>query len=244
MKYLTSGMDIPCYMVFPRFLLTLGIGETPMLLYVVLLDRARLSLSNPMWTDEDGRVFLCYPIRDMAAVLHKGESAIKDALNALERSGLIVRKRQGIGQPNRIYVRFPADEKAAVTQSENQPAEGEKTTVRAPENRPSDRQKTGCLMVGKPAGNKNNILKTTEQKRGSKNAALGSFQNVFLTVEELDELRRTVPGFEDYIERLSSYMASSGKTYQNHAATIKSWYLRDYPRAPVRSYECAEGESL
>ena len=82
MKYLTANMEFPCYMVFPRFLLTLGIGETPMLLYVVLLDRARLSLSNPMWTDEDGRVFLCYPIRDMAAVLHKGESAIKDALNA------------------------------------------------------------------------------------------------------------------------------------------------------------------
>lgn len=244
MKYLTSGIDIPCYMVFPRFLLTLGIGETPMLLYAVLLDRARLSLSNPMWTDEDGRVFLCYPIRDMAAVLRKGETAIKDALNTLERSGLIVRKRQGIGKPNRIYVMLPVDEKTAVTQTENRLAEGEKPTVKAPENRPSDGQKTGCLMVGKPAGNKNNIAKTTEQKRGSKNVALGRYQNVFLAEDELDELRRTVPGFEDYIERLSSYMASSGKSYRNHAATIKSWYLRDHPRAPVRSYECAEGESL
>lgn len=52
MKYLTSGMDIPRYMIFPRFLLTLGIGETPVLLYTVLLDRARLSMSKPMWTAE------------------------------------------------------------------------------------------------------------------------------------------------------------------------------------------------
>lgn len=244
MEYLSSNLEFPSYMIYPRFLLTMELGETPALLYVVLLDRARLSLSNPMWTDRDRRVFLCYPIRELAAVMHKGETAIKDALNALECSGLIVRKRQGIGQPNRIYVRFPADKNPAVIQSENQPSRDGKPTVRAPENRPSDGQKTGCLMGGKPAGNKNNIAKTTEQKQGSKNAAHGRSQNVFLTEDELNELRRTVPGYEDYIERLSCYMASSGKTYQNHAATIKSWYMRDHPRAPVRSYECGEGESL
>ena len=29
------------------------------------------------------------------------------------------------------------------------------------------------------------------------------------------------------MERLSAYMASTGKTYKNHLATIRSWALRD-----------------
>ena len=33
------------------------------LLYALLLDRARLSMQNPGWTDERGRVYLIYTIR-------------------------------------------------------------------------------------------------------------------------------------------------------------------------------------
>ena len=69
-------------------------------------------------------------------------------------------------------------------------------------------------------------------------------RNVILSRGELEELRRTLPNYEDYIERLSAYMESSGKTYQNHAATIRSWAMRDNPRQQNRNYECREDESL
>ena len=48
----------------------------------------------------------------------------------------------------------------------------------------------------------------------------------------------------DYIEKLSVYMVSSGKTYSNHAATIRSWALRENKNSAKRTYECKEGESL
>lgn len=95
-------------MVFPRFLLDMELNETTKLLYMVLLDRARLSLKNEGWTDTSGHVFLYFTIEAMAEVLHKSQMTIKTSLATLEKQGLILRKRQGAGHPNRIYVKFPA----------------------------------------------------------------------------------------------------------------------------------------
>ena len=47
-----------------------------------------------------------------------------------------------------------------------------------------------------------------------------------------------------YIERLSGYMASTGKQYQNHAATIISWARQDHPASRQRNYESEEYETL
>ena len=46
------------YMAYPRFLLTMDISETAKLIYVLLLDRARLSMKNDGWEDEKGYVFI------------------------------------------------------------------------------------------------------------------------------------------------------------------------------------------
>jgi len=49
-EFLTADTSLPPYMVFPRFLLDTELNETTKLLYVILLDRARLSLKNEGWT--------------------------------------------------------------------------------------------------------------------------------------------------------------------------------------------------
>lgn len=64
-----------------------------------------------------------------------------------------------------------------------------------------------------------------------------------MTSEEMELLRKDIPQLEVYIEKLSNYMASTGKTYKSHAATIRSWAMRDYPELD-RHYDCEEGESL
>lgn len=107
-EFLTENTSLPPYMVFPRFLLDMELNETTKLLYMVLLDRARLSLKNEGWTDTSGHVFLYFTIEAMAEVLHKSQMTIKTSLAALEKEHLILRKRQGAGHPNRIYVKFPA----------------------------------------------------------------------------------------------------------------------------------------
>ena len=41
--FLTADTSLPSYMMFPRFLLDMEINETAKMLYMILLDRARLS---------------------------------------------------------------------------------------------------------------------------------------------------------------------------------------------------------
>ena len=56
----------------------------------------------------------------------------------------------------------------------------------------------------------------------------GRYENVFLTDTELSELQAELPEkWAYYIERLSGYIASTGKKYKNHAATIRRWAADD-----------------
>ena len=80
-------------------------------------------------------------------------------------------------------------------------------------------------------------------------AVYGKYQNVFLTDTELAELKEEIPDrWEYYIDRLSGYIASTGKKYQNHAATILRWAADDTakaaPKQGIPDYTYKEGESL
>ena len=57
-EYLRRSSMLPPYMAYPRFLLTMNISETAKLVYVLLLDRARLSMTHEGWEDENGHVFI------------------------------------------------------------------------------------------------------------------------------------------------------------------------------------------
>ena len=61
----------------------------------------------------------------------------------------------------------------------------------------------------------------------------GEYKNVLLTDEEMEKLRGLFPAdLQERIERLSEYIASTGKTYKSHYATIRSWANRDKKQAP------------
>ena len=106
---LRKNSPIPAYMAYPRFLLTADLSETAKLVYVLLLDRARLSMKNGGWEDERGHVFIYYTIADLAGVSGKSKMTVKNALKALEQRGLICRQKQGAGMPNRIYVKVQTE---------------------------------------------------------------------------------------------------------------------------------------
>lgn len=79
--------------------------------------------------------------------------------------------------------------------------------------------------------------------------AYGRYQNVFLTDDELTELQKELPAlWQTYVDRLSEYMASTGKQYQNHAATIRRWAAEDRKKAATqtrnRNYSVREGETV
>ena len=55
----------------------------------------------------------------------------------------------------------------------------------------------------------------------------GEYNNVLLSDEELEKLKTEYYDYEERIERLSSYVASTGKSYKNHYATIRNWARKD-----------------
>ena len=77
----------------------------------------------------------------------------------------------------------------------------------------------------------------------------GRYQNVFLTDVELADLQTSFPVvWEQYIEKLSEYMASTGKRYQSHAATIRRWAGEDAKKTVTpsrnRDYSVKEDETV
>ena len=88
-----------------------------------------------------------------------------------------------------------------------------------------------------------------ENRENESARAYGRYQNVFLTDEELADLQASFPTvWGQYIEKLSEYMASTGKRYQSHAATIRRWAGEDARKAalPARSrdYSVKEDETV
>lgn len=88
-----------------------------------------------------------------------------------------------------------------------------------------------------------NILKTRNKKPETRNKKeiikekFGEFENVLLSVDELQKLKSKLGAeTESYIERLSSYIASSGKRYKSHYATILSWTQKDAKNSGGVSY--------
>lgn len=74
----------------------------------------------------------------------------------------------------------------------------------------------------------------------------GSYKNVLFTDEEYAKLQAEFPGdYSERIERLSEYIASTGKSYKSHLATIRSWARKDGTKAgSMPSYGGEENWSL
>lgn len=64
----------------------------------------------------------------------------------------------------------------------------------------------------------------------------GEYKNVLLSDKDFEKLREEFPtDWQQRIESLSAYIASTGKTYKNHLATIRNWARRDQERGQIAS---------
>ena len=248
---MTAETELPAYLPYPRFLLKMDISHTAKLLYALLLDRSTLSQKNG-WQDSEGRTYIVYPIAEIAEMLDKGCTTIKGALNELDAAGLLERRRTGFSAANRLYVKVPD---IPVVQFSDQLTDGKPPLIRTG-NRPTDSRKTDLMTDGKPSPNQTNInnLIESQTKRASEGqppAAYGRYKNVFLSDTELLELEKDFPvKWEYYLDRLSCHIASTGKQYHSHVATIYKWAQEDTakgkaaPKQGIPDYSCKEGESL
>lgn len=221
-RYLTTATVMPSYVILPRALLRLDLGNTELSAYMLLLDRARISFQNRGWRDGEGRAFLYYPVQALARDLRRSETAVKTALRRLEEKDLILRKRQGQGRPNRIYVKLPEEEswapapegpEASPEEESRAPfAEGpeaspEESGIPAPERWGDTGQGGGSLPPEEPGsapsggeetrtpGGKESApqIKTREKKRGRKSKGAKAPSAAFPALPERARKRLCIP---------------------------------------------------
>ena len=74
------------------------------LLHAFFLDRVSLSIKNG-WIDNQGRVLIYYSIKNICEDLNCGTQKAWRLLDELEKLGALERKRQGLGRPNKLYLK-------------------------------------------------------------------------------------------------------------------------------------------
>lgn len=89
---------IPPYLPFPRFLIPMGLSNDAKVLYALLFDRAGISRENG-YIEPDGRIRLYFTLEEAKEKLHRSRQVATRAFQELERSGLIIRRKQGLGRP-------------------------------------------------------------------------------------------------------------------------------------------------
>ena len=93
---------------------------------------------------------------------------------------------------------------------------------------------TSNLTFNQQATNKQ--LTTNKNDKNDKKNIYGSFGNVKLTDDELQKLKDKYGDWQKKIDDLSAYIASKGKRYVSHYATILTWARKDEPEVRQKKY--------
>ena len=207
------------------------ISSDAKILYACLFDRISLSAKND-WLDKEGRIYIIFTIEEIMKTINRSRPTAVKALDELDKNtggiGLIERKRLGFGKPNIIYVKdFTSykDEKL-----ENQTSRSKDIEFQEVKKFNYKSKETELQEVKKLDPTNTNYIKTDSTKTdfNQEQKAFGAFQNVFLSNKELSNLKTILSNqLENYIQRLSSYLKSTGRTYEDHEATILSWFYKD-----------------
>lgn len=128
-------------------------------------------------------------------------------------------------QANQANASFASEQKANQAENEN---ENENVTV----NENDTVNENENVTVNENGGDTEHEQKQKPQK--AQQAAspprhrYGQYKNVSLTDEDLQTLQEEFPNdWQQRIERVSEYVASSGKTYKNYLAVIRAWAKKD-----------------
>ena len=118
----TTDSPAASYVPLPRFLLqdeTLcEISNDAKVLYALLLDRASISRKNS-YVEPDGTIRLYFTVEQAQAKLHRSRQSATRIFRELEYSGLMIRKKQGLGKPALITLNYPVDAKLITKEGED-----------------------------------------------------------------------------------------------------------------------------
>lgn len=99
--------------------------------------------------------------------------------------------------------------------------------------------------------NREETKKEAEEEIKDVRHKYGEYKNVLLSDTDMEKLKAEFPtDYEERIERLSGYIAQSGKSYKNYLATIRNWARKDKAKETQKGiqiingkeYECKNGK--
>ena len=192
---------------------------------------------------------IAYTDEMLACIFRRDVNTIRLALKTFEQFGMIEivdnvitipnwNKHQSLDsyekkkQRDRLYqAERRAAQKALVakssdTSSDSQTMQSSDVAVSDIEEEREEEKELDIDIISKPS----KIKKPTKHK-------YGEYQNVLLTDDELSKLKEEFFDWKERIERLSSYIASTGKSYKNHLATIRNWARKDQEQGKTRRKE-------
>lgn len=83
-----------------------GLALGPKLMYSILRDRLDISIKNK-WKDNKGYIYLIFSVEELSDLLEIDRTAVMRYKKKLVEYKLIIDKRLGQGNPNRVYVLKP-----------------------------------------------------------------------------------------------------------------------------------------
>lgn len=188
---------------------------------------------------------IAYTDKMLATIFRRKETTVQLALQTFEQFGMIELidgvitipnwgKHQNLDQMEnrkefmRNYMKEYRAKQKAITCKPNS----------KPNSKPNVRQ-ADKIREEREIEKDNNILPDSDESEPPKSSKpvkhkYGEYKNVLLTDDELQKLKTEYSDYEERIERLSSYVASTGKSYKSHYATIRNWARKDAEKKPVR----------
>ena len=112
LRFTTESLSAS-YIPFPRFLMEDSLADLSndaKVLYALMLDRASISKVNG-FIEADGTIRLYFTVEQAQKKLHRGRQCVTRIFRELEYSGLICRKKQGLGKPALITLNYPSNAK-------------------------------------------------------------------------------------------------------------------------------------
>lgn len=122
--------------------------------------------------------------------------------------------------------------KANSKQTDSKPEANQKQTVSNDEANPKRYMINDYMINDQVMNDKEKIDKKEKPQRHK----YGQYKNVLLSDDEVEKLKTEFPlDWQDRIERVSEYVASTGKHYSNFLAVIRAWAKKDRPRIVAKN---------
>ena len=74
------------------------------MLYGLILERMGMYRKNK-WQDEQGRVYVLYPVKEIMEDMNRSEASVSKYLSELEDANLLERVQSAPGRPCKLYLK-------------------------------------------------------------------------------------------------------------------------------------------